>query len=77
MFHDTYKKNENNVLSKEFNIQKLKKDGKIKLVIGNNEDNSFYNGKIGPIILINSKDIKELDSLLPITNFNFESFFIF
>ena len=64
MFHDTYKKNENNAVSKEINIQKVKKDSKLKLVIGNNESNSFYNGKIGPIILVNSKDIKELDSFI-------------
>ena len=63
IFHDTYKKNESSLVYKELNIHKLNKENFI-LIIGNDEINSFHNGKIGPIIIIKSKDIKEIENFI-------------
>ena len=52
LYHDTIKKTTNNNIYKEFNFHPMKKETKIKVIIGSDEINSFYKGKIGPIIMI-------------------------
>ena len=58
LYHDILKKN-SNIIFKEFGFQPMKKEGNCHFMIGNDKENSFYNGKIGPIIMIKSKDFKE------------------
>ena len=63
-----FKKN-SNILTKEIDCKPIKKELNIKFDIGNDENNSFYNGKIGPIIIVRApqnKDIlnKDIDSLI-------------
>ena len=70
LYHDIIKKNTtNNNLYKEFSFHPMKKEGKMKFIIGSDEINSFYKGKIGPIIMIkvpNKDNIinKVIDSLI-------------
>ena len=67
--YERYKKNNDNILYNEYNFFPFKKANGFKFIIGNDENNSFYKGKIGPIIMIeapNSDDIinKVMDSLI-------------
>ena len=59
-YEDFYYNKNNFILSKEYECKPIKKETNIKFCIGNDENNSFYNGKIGPIIMIRAPQNKEI-----------------
>ena len=66
LYYELLKKN-NNILSKENAFLPMKNEESLHFYIGNDERNSFYNGKIGPVIMINSpskKEVKDINQLI-------------
>ena len=64
LYYEILKK-KNNVLFKEMDFNPMTKEEELLILIGNNEEFSFYKGKMGPIIIIKSPNkIKSLDRLI-------------
>ena len=62
LYYETYKTNS---LQIEKNIESIKKDDTFIFTIGNDDINSFYKGKIGPIIMIeNPKNEKNINIII-------------
>ena len=69
LYYNIIKTKTDNYIYKEFHFHPMKKETKIIYIIGSDEINSFYKGKIGPIIMIKApnKDSiinKVIDSLI-------------
>ena len=79
LYYEILKKN-NNVLIKQRDFIPMKKEEEVSFIIGNNENYSFFKGKIGPIIMINAPDVgkkidKKISEILTLKD-NYKDFLI-